>query len=1148
MRLLELGSRGEVKSSKNFVGEEIPRYAILSHTWGPDDEEVTFNDLQNGSDKSKAGYAKIRFCGEQARSDDLQYFWVDTCCIDKANHTELSEAITSMFAWYRDATKCYVYLSDVSARTGDSSSENRQPWEPAFRTSKRFTRGWTLQEIIALNQVEFFSREGEFLGDKGLLGQQIFQITKVPIAALRGAAMSDFTVEERLQWAANRKTKRREDKAYCLLGIFDVFLPLIYGEGDNAYIRLKREIAKSSKLHPRIESSEYKARDNILRSLWYPRMRERVDQIQEAHGVTYKWMLEDDVKDTSTSTTSIRPQGSTEPASSHFTNDWENAVELAKYLRRVQNMPHEDIWMYMELHHSFEADSDDMDWLITIVRKEEKRGWRVRKPEQYVARNHGFRRQGYANKMRRTWDIFSTWLKSKDPPKSIYWISGKVGSGKSTLMRYLDSNIDQNEHMEPWAAGLCVLKARYFFWNPAESSLQKSFVGLLRSLLCQLLEQSVEFTDSCEPREKWKHAQIDDKPLEWTRVELQETMKKFLDSTYRSSRILLIIDGLDEAEGSSEDTEMLMLFLEETSKHDHVKVCVSSRPCIMFQDAFQGCPKLELEKLTYTDIQSYVLETLTSHRRFRYVQRLDPLGSEHLANRIVEKAEGVFLWAKLVVKELLQNLRDALPTDGRFSAVPYRKEASMLFQIALHHEQHFTAANPLRLLDLSFLDAAGTDFALEWQPERGGLDFTYREGILFRLDSTLRKLNSRCLGILECFYYPGEAARQVSVGEDLFEPPLTSSVMHAESLDETVFLPIIHEVASMRQHKLFPFDFGVDFLHRSLRDYMMSDGLQRLRQGSSDDFDPRNYLRNARLIQAQQIQAAGLCTPLATGFCSYVLSTLGLPKYRSSTASAQLAQRICNTVESIPESDDYCPSFCFLTVAIDFGLESYIQGGYTQGRIYRGSILGKRGRPILDYILRPRFGAVYYHTLQTGYHSPSIELIQCALNDGSDPNEQWNGPSVWALFLCFIATVVKDVNSPEKERQDYFVALVALIQHGASRMIPKSWLSVGAYLEMVEPPWPLIEDTAGKRFESRWGAVGNALAGDGNDNPLYDVRDLVECFVHPHIFDLQQVKQLQLLVDEQQRDEAGCTTSEPRQHQLNLKEGSDARLGLGTKC
>lgn len=128
MRLLEYNNAGVFTLTKDFIGDDIPPYAILSHTWGADTEEVTFQDLTCSTRKDKTGYNKIRFCGEQAKRDGLQYFWVDTCCIDKSNNTELSEAINSMFRWYRNAAKCYVYLSDVSRPALDADDEfNRRP-------------------------------------------------------------------------------------------------------------------------------------------------------------------------------------------------------------------------------------------------------------------------------------------------------------------------------------------------------------------------------------------------------------------------------------------------------------------------------------------------------------------------------------------------------------------------------------------------------------------------------------------------------------------------------------------------------------------------------------------------------------------------------------------------------------------------------------------------------------------------------------------------------------------------------------------------------------------------------------------------------------------------------------------------------------
>ncbi|KIX02910.1 uncharacterized protein Z518_08853 [Rhinocladiella mackenziei CBS 650.93] len=244
-------SRSTVTQCASWNLTVVVSYAyrrILSHTWGADEDEVTFNDLYSGSGKNKAGYTKIQFCGQQARKNGLQYFWVDTCCINKANLTELAEAITSMFRWYRDAAKCYVYLSDVSVYNNDHSHPPQQwPWESAFRKSRWFTRGWTLQELLAPKSVEFFSREGERLGDRNLLEQVIHEITDIPISALRGTPMSHFSDDEKIRWAAKRHTKKIEDKAYCLLGIFGVFMSLRYGEGDNAFSRLEKKINRSAR-------------------------------------------------------------------------------------------------------------------------------------------------------------------------------------------------------------------------------------------------------------------------------------------------------------------------------------------------------------------------------------------------------------------------------------------------------------------------------------------------------------------------------------------------------------------------------------------------------------------------------------------------------------------------------------------------------------------------------------------------------------------------------------------------------------------------------------------------------------------------------------------------------------------------------------
>jgi hypothetical protein len=244
MHLLSFDDHGE--PSLTTFSDNVPPYAILSHTWGPNEEEVSFQDLKNGCGKDKAGYSKIQFCGKQARKDGLRFFWVDTCCINQANLTELSEAITSMFRWYSNAERCYVYMSDVSSNDDETNSTARR-WKPAFRKSRWFTRAWTLQELIAPRSVEFFSREEELLGSKKTLELQINELTNIPLAALRGAPLSEFSVQERFQWADKRKAKKEEDKAYSLLGIFNVSMSLRYGEGNNAFTRLQNKAGIASK-------------------------------------------------------------------------------------------------------------------------------------------------------------------------------------------------------------------------------------------------------------------------------------------------------------------------------------------------------------------------------------------------------------------------------------------------------------------------------------------------------------------------------------------------------------------------------------------------------------------------------------------------------------------------------------------------------------------------------------------------------------------------------------------------------------------------------------------------------------------------------------------------------------------------------------
>ncbi|OTB02022.1 hypothetical protein M426DRAFT_33740, partial [Hypoxylon sp. CI-4A] len=231
---------------KEFFGDKIPKYAVLSHTWG--DEEVSFQDFHNESvRREKGGFKKIEDFCYCAEKDGFEWVWVDTCCIDKTSSAEISEAINSMYRWYQRATACFVYLADVSI----ADIIDPAPTNSEFQKSLWFTRGWTLQELLAPSQVTFYNSTWDKLGGRHDLSRIISEITNIPERFLANGSFNihSTTIAERISWVSTRKTSREEDIAYCLLGLLDVQMPLIYGEGTKAFHRLQEEIIRSTHDH-----------------------------------------------------------------------------------------------------------------------------------------------------------------------------------------------------------------------------------------------------------------------------------------------------------------------------------------------------------------------------------------------------------------------------------------------------------------------------------------------------------------------------------------------------------------------------------------------------------------------------------------------------------------------------------------------------------------------------------------------------------------------------------------------------------------------------------------------------------------------------------------------------------------------------------
>jgi hypothetical protein len=243
---------------KDFFEDATPAYAILSHTW--ETEEVTYQDMQGimkgttKPQKVQLGHSKIQHCCEQAVEDGYEYVWIDTCCIDKSSSAELSEAINSMYVWYQNAAICYAYLSDAKMdylgqyyiQNPILSNEAEIHFAEMLRDCRWFTRGWTLQELIAPSRLYFYGQDWGLIGEKGQLSRVLSRITGIDNDTLAEGNVKEVSIAKRMSWASKRVTTRAEDIAYCLLGIFGVNLPLLYGEGKKAFTRLQEEIMKNS--------------------------------------------------------------------------------------------------------------------------------------------------------------------------------------------------------------------------------------------------------------------------------------------------------------------------------------------------------------------------------------------------------------------------------------------------------------------------------------------------------------------------------------------------------------------------------------------------------------------------------------------------------------------------------------------------------------------------------------------------------------------------------------------------------------------------------------------------------------------------------------------------------------------------------------
>ena len=423
-----------------------------------------------------------------------------------------------------------------------------------------------------------------------------------------------------------------------------------------------------------------------------------------------------------------------------------------------------------------------------------------------------------------SWKSFTNWLQGDT---LLYWITGKAGSGKSTLMKYIHNDVRTLEHLKTWAGGVALVTAAFFFWNSG-TSMQMSQAGLLRSLLFQTLERLPTLTPYVVPGRWEAYKLFGQDQSAWGQVELRQAFRRLADFDLLETKFCFFIDGLDEFDN---DHSNLIDLVKDLASASNIKVCVSSRPWVVFEDAFKCGPSLMLQDLTYPDIRAFIDSNFHENPGFLALEKREPQYAARLLEAIAQKAEGVFLWVNLVVRSLLSGVVNGdrvLDLQKRLEALPpdlehlYEKMLSSLDPFYFEHASQFfqiirVAKEPPSLLSLSFADEE-LEFVQDCKVHSLG-----DEERTLRADIMRRRLNSRCKGLLEVAREREAFISNLSLMAHEDQP--TTSVLH-------------------------PADLTVQYLHRTVKDYLESPPVSaQLLAATQSQFDPFLSLCKSCVVQ-----------------------------------------------------------------------------------------------------------------------------------------------------------------------------------------------------------------------------------------------------------------------------------------------------------
>ena len=545
----------------------------------------------------------------------------------------------------------------------------------------------------------------------------------------------------------------------------------------------------------------------------------------------------------------------------------------------------------------------------------------------------------------KSWESFVQWLESGDP---LYWMTGKAGSGKSTLMKYVYSDRRTLDYLDGWASDATLITAAFFFWNSG-TDIQMSQMGLLRTILYQIFQRSPELIPRILP-ERWEIYNLfgEDRHA-WRVEELKQVFKKVNELEDSSMKFCFFIDGLDEFSGKLQE---LISFIQSIAIPNRMKVCVASRPWVEFEDAFQTSPSLMLENLTYDDITAYVNSSFHQDSGFMELGLREPEYASQLVDAIVQKASGVFLWVTLVVASLLAGLVNGdrvRDLDRRLALLPpdleklYQKMLSSLDPFYLGHAsalfQLVREMPRATLLLLSFADdTLPAVLAHKTQPITAG-EASLRENVM------RRRIKSQCKGLLE-------------VGSERYDNsydfPSQNLVSEADALPNIPF-------RNARKALTSPV---VQYLHRTVKDFLESPEIWSwLRASTETGFDAKLAFCKANLLQLKINFSYLGRGNVAKGCLNYAQS---ISKYSHNAGMqddlALILEELDRTAEAIPNMTeinsreaihpltlrpawinhvDIFPSpgehtgVTFLSLAVRLGLYSYVSAKVRPGCIMK---------------------------------------------------------------------------------------------------------------------------------------------------------------------------------------------------------------------